>query len=115
VYEVTDGNGRRENFEIDEQHLAGNNVVPPGIVMSYSKNAAFTLAEVTNIRNNAVYCFVWGLVTYYDGFGNKRLTRFCHRYNAEAYRRYKEEGFFQGKSGLSPEGAKYHQWGNEAN
>jgi hypothetical protein len=81
--------------------------------MNYSKNADFTMGEVTNIKVNSLYCFVWGIVYYDDGFGQKCFTRFCHRYNAECYRHIRE-GFFIGKWGLVSEGAKYHQWGNEA-
>jgi hypothetical protein len=28
------------------------------------------------------FIYVWGRVTYLDGFNNERFTDFCHRYNA---------------------------------
>lgn len=48
----------------DEMRLAADNDLP----------------EVDIVANPNVHVFVWGVVYYDDGFGNRRFTRFCHRY-----------------------------------
>jgi hypothetical protein len=50
---------------------------------------------------------VWGIVTYDDGFGKNRYTKFCHRYGTK---------LFIGKSSFTiPSDAAFlHQEGNDA-
>ena len=107
------GNGRREDFPIDEAKMSGNNVVPKGTVMNYNQTAILDEQSFTNIRGHGCFYYVWGMVRYNDGFGVKRFTRFCHRYNGTAYVHIRE-GAHNGEWGILPDGAKYHQWGNDA-
>jgi hypothetical protein len=66
------------------------------------------------IRGNNIFVdrlghatFVWGMVTYEDGFGNLRYTKFCHWYSTKAH---------TGRLGLSlpPQESNYNETGNEA-
>jgi hypothetical protein len=53
--------------------------------------------------------YVWGEVTYTDGFGEPRFTKFCHRYNNQAIIPTSKCGLW-----IPPEDARYHDHGNEA-
>jgi len=61
---------------------------------------------ITDRMQNFIY--VWGMVTYRDGFGARRFTRFCHRYDSKASL---DGGVFT----IRPENARYHEYGNDAN
>ena len=76
-----DSSGRRSNFPIDTTRTPfyGKNVLPPGTEMKRSKDCQLSREEVDGFRTNLTF-YVWGEVRYLDGFGNKRFTRFCHRY-----------------------------------
>jgi hypothetical protein len=53
------------------------------------------------------YCFVWGVITYDDGYHNSRKTTFCHRYNCD------RDDFRATR--IVPEGdARQHEFGNGA-
>lgn len=51
--------------------------IQPGGEMRRSSTST---TAVRNIDDPKAYVFVWGIITYDDGFGEKRYTRFCHRY-----------------------------------
>jgi hypothetical protein len=55
------------------------------------------------------FIYVWGRVTYLDGFGNRRFTNFCHRYNTAV-----KTTAAGGRYVISEEDARYHDYGNEA-
>ena len=55
------------------------------------------------------FIYVWGRVTYLDGFGKRRFTNFCHRYNTGA-RKFAEGGRYF----IPEEDARYHDYGNGA-
>ncbi len=56
------------------------------------------------------YWYLWGLITYVDGFGEERFTQFCHRYNTGT--RYAPSG---GGYILPGNASRQHEFGNEAN
>jgi hypothetical protein len=56
----------------------GKGVLPPGTEMVIRTDVMFA-NKVVN------YTFVWGVVTYEDGFGNPRFTKFCHVYATKAF------------------------------
>ncbi|RYE09506.1 MAG: hypothetical protein EOP22_08555 [Hyphomicrobiales bacterium] len=51
------------------------------------------------------YCFVWGLVTYDDGFGVDQTTNFCHRYNCN-------RDDFRRTLSIDDRDARQHEFGN---
>ena len=56
------------------------------------------------------YLYVWGKVTYTDGFGIPRWIKFCHRYPwAKARDSLNDEG-----KAIRPDFARYHESGNGA-
>ena len=94
------GNGK--GFPID--HLGeedGAIVLPPGTVSLQRISTVFT----KDLSNSF---FVWGIVTYDDGFGNERFTRFCHVYSTKN---------IIGRMGvtLGPDAARLYEQGNDAN
>jgi hypothetical protein len=66
-----------EEFPIGEMRKP-RSVVIPGTEMIVSAGTFF----INNLRNEL---FVWGKVTYDDGFGNRRYTKFCHRYDMKRF------------------------------
>jgi hypothetical protein len=55
------------------------------------------------------FIYVWGRVTYLDGFGKRRFTNFCHRYNTAVKKTPVGGGYV-----IREEDARYHDYGNEA-
>jgi hypothetical protein len=55
------------------------------------------------------FMYVWGVVRYKDGFGRRRFTKFCHRYNSKAI-----EEAMDGSACIRPEDGRYHDDGNGA-
>jgi hypothetical protein len=55
---------------------AGSIVLPPGTETTMNVATLFTY----RLQNTA---FIWGIVTYDDGFGNTRFTKFCHWYDTK--------------------------------
>jgi hypothetical protein len=76
-------------------------VVAPGTEMTVSAGSFFT-----NKLQNAL--FVWGMVTYDDGFGNRRYTKFCHWYHTKGHY---GEGTFE----IPSDQGHFHEDGNDAN
>ncbi len=76
-------------------------MLPPGTASLQRIGTVFT----KDLRNNF---FVWGIVTYDDGFGNERFTRFCHVYSTKN---------IIGELGvtLPAENARLYEYGNDAN
>jgi hypothetical protein len=62
---------------------------------------------VTKISTRCVY--VWGKVTYDDGFGNLRFTKFCHRYPVEGATGDTARGI-----SIAADHGRYHEHGNDA-
>jgi hypothetical protein len=92
-----------------EQLFDGQLVLPPGTTARQRLGTVFTIRYVEGgspIIGNST--FVWGIVTYEDGFGKQRFTRFCHRYPTKAF--IGGEAFV-----LGPEKAELHDHGNDAN
>jgi hypothetical protein len=83
-----------------------NIVLSPGTEMRHGTNSL----PVSDLEREPKpgYLYVWGKLTYTDGFGVHRQTRFCHRYPC---RRHKFVA--QGKS-ISRKHARYHRSGNDA-
>jgi hypothetical protein len=85
-------------------------VVPPGAVVRRSGERFSVDNRIHRLADQPEqFLYVWGEVTYTDGFGIKRFTRFCHRYNSHAIAPDAAGGFY-----IHPEDARYHDYGNEA-
>src|SRR4029077_14272541 len=71
---------RDREFPIGEMS-DGKIVLAPGTTTTKRIGTIFTVREeYTEGRAMGNSVFVWGMVTYDDGFGNERFTRFCHVY-----------------------------------
>ena len=81
-------------------------VLPPGTEMRHGTNPL--PASDLERGPNPGYLYVWGELTYTDGFDTPRHIRFCHRYPCLPHRNSGE-----GKS-VSRLHARYHQNGNDA-
>ncbi|SRR6266508_1322615 len=83
-----------------EEPTDGKIVLPPGAASTQRVTTVFT-----NKLQNSL--FVWGIITYEDGFGNQRFTRFCHAYGTK---------LIIGKldATIPAEKAELHEYGNDA-
>jgi hypothetical protein len=68
-------------------------------------------AQVVDDKYLDKYLYVWGRVSFMDGFTNKRYVNFCHRYPLV---RKVSEPTGPGYS-ILPKFARYHQFGNRSN
>lgn len=93
-------NGDLNDFRIHEDGFHGNNVIPPG-TKAIQGSSKVTLASEG-------FIYVWGQVRYDDGFGQRRFTSYCHRYNRATFRR------LDGAHGIRGTDARFHEYGNEA-
>jgi hypothetical protein len=64
-------------------NLVGGCVVQPRTEMMLLRHIKLSTDDITNVRTNDWYVYVWGKVTYIDGFGDPRFTLFCHRYDRD--------------------------------
>jgi hypothetical protein len=74
--------------------------LPPGTASKQRVGTVFT----DKLQNSL---FVWGIVTYDDGFGKQRFTRFCHVYDTKNI--IKKLGVT-----LPAENAELNEYGNDA-
>jgi hypothetical protein len=88
-----------ENFPVGEMSEP-RGVVSPGTEMIRQAGTFFT----EKLENSL---FVWGMVTYDDGFGNRRYTKFCHRY-------YTKPFYGAGTFALPPDAGQIYEDGNDA-
>lgn len=108
---------RRAHFPIGA--FSGSNVVHATSEMRQWGRAPISPQEFQNFLQNNLWIYVWGVIHYDDGFGNERHTNFCHRYDARGFSPSAsglsfEQALQLGRATISPEGAVYHQHGNEA-
>jgi hypothetical protein len=79
----------------------GNNVIPAGSTMNQG--------GPTRFLQDKGWVYVWGIVTYDDGFAVCRVTRFCHRYNCK---RFAADG--DGMRRIKPKYGRHYDRGNDA-
>jgi hypothetical protein len=79
----------------------GNNVIPPGSTMNQG--------GPTRLLGEKGWVYVWGIVTYNDGFVDGRITRFCHRYNLKRSRPSKD-----GSRRIRPKYGRYYERGQDS-
>ena len=90
----------RRSFPISDEPR-GNHVITPGSTMPRGTKPAIIAA------GDDQYCYVWGKISYKDGFGVSRFTAFCHRYNCSI-------DSFVTHNRIDPKHARYHDYGNDA-
>jgi hypothetical protein len=89
----------------------GKIVVAPGSASTQRIGSVFTYwhEEMPAEQRVGNALLVRGIVTYDDGFGNRRFTRFCHLYNTKAVIGNGQPFTMSGKV------AELHEFGNDAN
>jgi hypothetical protein len=88
--------------------LRGRSILPLGGKMTVG-SARISQQKIDESTDGAKYLYVWGRASYRDGFGKKRNTSFCHRYNWAA-----RDVPASGEIHIGAEHARYHDFGNEA-
>jgi hypothetical protein len=96
----TFGNPEGKDFPVKEP-TGGKIVLSPGTTSTQRVGTVFT----DKLQNSL---FVWGIVTYDDGFGRQRFTRFCHVYDTKNI--INKLGVI-----LPADNAELHEYGNDAN
>jgi hypothetical protein len=95
--------GDLNDFPIFEDHFLGPNVLFPGTTATRASGS------ITLGPRPEVFIYVWGQVRYDDGFGQRRFTSYCHRYNRAVLRK------LDGGHGILERDARFHEYGNDAN
>ena len=94
--------GNKTDFHIRNEDFEGNNTVLPETAMTQGTS------QVTLAPKGFIY--VWGEVRYDDGFGQRRFTKFCHRYNRQSLTKMENRSTYHVAADL----ARFHERGNEA-
>ena len=95
-----------KDFPVDRGKAEGANVIVPRSHMIQSGQPfPAGLGTFATPESSSKYLYVWGAVFYNDGFGDKRTTKFCHRYNGINY---------NGSSDIIAEHGRLHSYGNDA-
>jgi hypothetical protein len=98
--------------KIKSKELAGENVIPIGAEWPQGSKGPPDLQDwnVPHQHETGFYLYVWGRVTYKDGFRwRKRKTDFCHCYPWQMRTELSDRGVKVGT-----EYARYHHYGNRA-
>jgi len=88
----------------------GGNAVSPKTTMRQG-GPAITIGPDDVRHQDGLFLYVWGAVTYRDGFRKRRFTRFCHRYNCANFTHDPQLGAVA----IDAMHARYHHLGNDAN
>jgi hypothetical protein len=101
-------------FDVPQDHQSINRVIQAGAEMRQGSKQTLPL-NVLCVSGSHV--FVWGVAYYDDGYGERRFTRFCHRYNSGSYNRSirAQAETRETRSIIDPDKARYHTHGNDAN
>jgi hypothetical protein len=90
----------RRHFPITAE-ARGNHVIVSGSTVTHGT------APADIPHGEGQYCYVWGEISYEDGFGKHRYTKFCHRYNCSI------ETFAESNR-IDAKHARMHDYGNDA-
>lgn len=91
--------------------------VQPGAEMRQGSKKYIAIPNIVGAKpEDERHVFVWGIVHYDDGYGCRRFTRFCHRYNVASHNRGVNWKLAASKTRLiiDPDKARYHTHGNDA-
>ncbi|MBW7948343.1 MAG: hypothetical protein H3C55_03200 [Pseudorhodoplanes sp.] len=91
--------------------------IPPGSEMKQDCRVKFSDPEIKSFLNSDTrFIYVWGKLTYHDGFADGRWTKFCHRYEQRGWIRKTPKDFPKYAAGpaILNEGMRYHERGNDA-
>jgi hypothetical protein len=89
--------------------LVGLSILPVGGSTTVG-SARISRQKIDECVGNEKFLYVWGRASYRDGFGRKRQTKFCHRYNWDA-----RDVPVSGEIHILAKHGRYHELGNEAN
>ena len=104
-------NRRGISLIVNADEAQPERVIQPGAAMIQG-SSDFMTADA--FREPAQYFYVWGVIYYWDGFGERRFTKFCHRYNAEARSGKIDIERRTKRCLIDPSEARYHEDGNDA-
>lgn len=96
------------NFPIDPDDLKPIGALHPNAEFRRGSPQILERSRLVFTDDKRRFIFVWGRVTYEDGFGQPRWINFCYRYNTEGI------GWMDSNSGLTKNEARYHETGNDA-
>jgi hypothetical protein len=95
---------------IDGRLAVGSHIVPPRAKMRQTGDEIVVGPDGLHHQWDGLFLYIWGAVTYDDGFGKNRTTTFCHRYNCVNFTLKPRWGFIA----MSSLYAREHQTGNRS-
>jgi hypothetical protein len=89
-----------------------NRTIQPGSAMSQGSEDRIRIGDLCNTN----FVFVYGTVSYEDGYGKPRVTNFCHRYPSVSYDRSLDLTSMVDETRpiITKDKARYHNQGNDA-
>ncbi|MER8446488.1 hypothetical protein NKH52_25145 [Mesorhizobium sp. M1066] len=104
---------RRETFDLPKVATNSDRVIHPGSEMRQGSEERIAISDLCLPEHNV---YVYGIVSYHDGYGVRRSTRFCHRYATAS----RDHGITwdvtpnQSRTFIGADKARYHNYGNSA-
>jgi hypothetical protein len=101
---------------IPDNHSIERSIQPDAYMRQGSKHQP----PVGEVRRSEIYSFVWGTVWYDDGYGERRYTRFCHRYHGASHSPDENQDIGGLQTPVTPptiiksDKARYHEHGNDS-
>lgn len=118
---VSENGSEPDEFFPIKEHK-GNIVIAPDVIATRGSAARasvtvdglnkFCQAELGRAKEKRTFLYVWGSVSYDDGFDTNRTTTFCHRYNWINRGRDRPAGV--GPYEIDAKFARHHEYGNDA-
>jgi hypothetical protein len=107
--------GRLQDFPITDEFYGRNLTIQPHAEMVRSQSINIVENEYMDIRNRKAFLYIWGKISYIDGFHKPRFTLFCHRYDGYGIKRPDPNDVTSdGHQFITAESMRYHQYGNDA-
>jgi hypothetical protein len=102
---IEKGTPDRKEFDGNDATFEGDNVIVPNSEMALGSDQI----DVTDLVRDD-YVYIWGQISYDNGFSKRVFTKFCHRYPRSQLRVV--EGAV--RHSIPREFARYHEYGNDA-
>lgn len=99
-------------YDLDNETVS--RAIHPDATMPQGSIETQAVAAICNPGTNV---YVWGIVYYDDGYGKRRMTKFCHRYSTASFNRRGDwdREPSETRSIIDRDKARYHTEGNDAN
>ncbi|CAN7647797.1 hypothetical protein [Mesorhizobium caraganae] len=101
-------------FDVSEAETKPTGSIAPTADIWKGSYQTLSLADIIPQGGKQNYLYVWGAVYYDDGFGQRRRTTFCHRYDTDSRVTEGDQSGQITRVYVSADKARYTETGNDA-